>query len=336
MKILYRYISIKIFKYFFVLIGIFSLIIVSSQLLHLPSIVYYAGFLKFLQILLFVNFSFFKYQIFFGFFIASLLTGFSLRENREIYAVYSSGITKNQMLLPVFSVSVFFAFAALIFSLFVIPYANRERAHVITENVKRHVLDSIVEKNFMKISEDITIYVNKKKGTTLEDVFIHNRKKGITITAKKALLNQNSLTLENGYIQISGKKGFNLLRFKKYSFTVDVKYIKKYEFEDIDNRTLLSMLNSKDKNRALSVLSDRIFFGIPFIFIGFIGFLIGIQLDKSRDSLISIAIIISIIYLTINTYLVKMVQKGTVSPVVYGTVITVYFAFLAVYFYRKK
>ncbi len=336
MKILYRYISIKTVKYFFILLGIFSLIIISSQLLHLPSIVYYAGFIKFIQILIFVNLSFFKYQILFGFFIASLLTGLNLRENREIYAIYSSGITKNQLLFPVFSISVLFTLLALVFSLFIIPYANRERAIIITENVKKHILDSIVEKNFIKISEDLTIYVNQKKGDILKNVFIHNRKKGITITAKKAVLSQNSLVLENGYIQISGKEGFNLLKFKKYSFIVDVKYMKKYEFEDLDNKTLFSLLNSNSRNKAIAVLSDRFFFGIPFMFIGLIGFLIGIQLTKNRDSLVSIVIVISIVYLIINTYMVKMIQKGVLSPIVYGAFLLVYFGGLALYFYRKK
>ncbi|MDQ7055014.1 MAG: hypothetical protein Q9M89_00265 [Persephonella sp.] len=96
------------------------------------------------------------------------------------------------------------------------------------------------------------------------------------------------------------------------------------------------MLNSKGKDRVLAVLSDRFLFGMPFIFIGLIGFLLGIQLNKSRDSLISIAITISIIYLAANTYLIKMVQKGAISPIIYGTVITVYFALLTAYFYKKR
>jgi len=337
MKILYRYISTGLIKYFFILVGFFSVVIVSSQLLHLPSILYHTGILKFLQVLFFVNLSFLKYQLFFGFFISALLVGFLLRENREIYAIYSAGITKAQLLKPVFLISILFTFVALITSLFVVPFANRERAQFITMNVKKHVLDSIVEKNFMKLSEDITIYVNSKKENEMGDIFIFQKKEGVTITAQKAVFSNNRLSLENGYIQIPSEEGFNLLRFEKYRFILDIEYIKKYEFEDIDNTTLLKIARSSNKNRyrAIGVLTERLFFGVPFIFVGMLGFLMGLQMQKSRDFLIGLVVLISIAYLVMNTYMVKLIQKGNIHPAVYGAVLLGYFGGLTYLFYKR-
>ncbi len=338
MKILYLYIGKSILKYFFVLIGFFSIVIVSSQLLHLPSIIYHAGLIKFLQVLFFVNLSFLKYQLFFGFFLSSVLVGYSLRENREIYAIYSAGISKNQLVFPLAFVSLIFVVIALLVSLFTVPYANRERAQFITLNVKKHILDSIVQQNFMKLSEDLTIYVTKKEDNKMRDIFIYNRAKGITITAKQAEFINNRLILKNGYIQLPSEEGFNILRFEKYRFILDVKYIKRYEFEDLDNKTLLKIVrsDSKLKNQAVAVLTDRLLFGIPFIFSGILGFLMGVQINRSRDTVVTLAILISIFYLVINTYFIKLIQKGSINPVIYGVILSLYFGLLMFYFYRKR
>ena len=338
MKILYKYISIGIAKYFLILIAFFSVVIVSSQLLHLPSIMYHTGIFKFFQTLFFVNLSFFKFQLFFGFFIASLFVGYGLRENREIYAIYSAGISKNQILIPVFVISIFFLIFALIVSMLIVPFANRERAQFITINVKKHILDSLVEKNFMKLSENITIYVQKKENNEMRNIFIFNRKEGLTITAQKAIFINNILTLKNGFIQIPGNNGFNLMKFDTYRFTLDIKYMKKYQFEDLDNETLINIIktNSKEKFKAIGVLTDRILFSIPFLFIGVLGFMMGIEMSKNRDSLIGLVVLISIIYLVLNTYSIKLIQKSSINPLFYLLFLIVYFGGITYYFYKKK
>ena len=339
MKILYRYISWNLIKNFLLLIGFFSIVIVSSQLLHLPSILYHIGLFKFLQVLFFVNLSFLKYQVFFGFFIASLIVGYSLRENREIYAIYSSGVSRGQLVSPVIWLSIVFVILAGIISLFLVPYANRERAQFITINVKQHILDSVSEKNFMKLSERLTIYVGKKNENSMEDIFIYNGNGGLSISAKKATFRGNHIILKNGYIQIPSQEGFNLLKFEKYDFDLSVDYMKKYEFEDMENEKLINIIKGKNKrqiNRAIAVLTDRILFTIPFLFIGIIGFLMGIQVEKSRDTLIGIVVIISIIYMAFNTYFIKLIQKGSINPAVYAVIVIAYFGAILFWLLKKK
>ncbi|HEV09142.1 MAG TPA: LptF/LptG family permease, partial [Sulfurihydrogenibium azorense] len=102
MKILHRYIFKNFVKRFFILIGIFSIVITSSQLLHLPNFAYGMNILDFLNLLILIDVSFLKYQILFGFFIAWLLVGIHIRESNEIYAIYSLGVSKKNLLKPVF------------------------------------------------------------------------------------------------------------------------------------------------------------------------------------------------------------------------------------------
>ncbi len=330
MKLLYRYVLINILKNFFMFILLFSVIIISSQFMHLPSVVYFMNIFQFFKLIFFVNFSFFKYQLLFAFFLSSVLVGYNMRESRELHAVYASGISKRQLLTPIMYLSVVFTLFAFIVSFFIVPYANRERANFITVNVKRYFLESIQPKNFSKISSDIVIYAEKKENKNIDNLFIFMQKKGQAITAQKAKFVGTNLILKNGFIQIPDKNGFNILFFKEYIFNLDVKYMKRYSMEDFENKKLFEIVNSngKKKFKALSILSDRFVFGIPFLFIGFIGFLIGIQSFKSREFVISVVILISIGFLLINFISIKLVSQGHLPFYIHPILIIGYFYFV--------
>ncbi len=337
MKILYRYVVKNILKNFLILIAVFSVVIVSSQLLHLPSVMYHANITNFFKLLFLINLSFLKFQLLFAFFLSTALLGFNMRENREIYAVYSAGISKNQLLKPILVISIFVFALSTIVSMFLVPYANRERAKFITLNIKRYFLDSVQEKNFFQLSDKVTIYTEKKEGNRFENVFIYNKERGQAISAKEAYFDTTTFFLKKGYIQIPGEKGFNILRFESYRFNIDVDYLKRYSIEDYRNRDLLMILKNskKDKNKALSVLTDRILFPIPFIFIGVLGFLVGMNSHKGKDNVIAVSVLISIVYLVFNFYFIKLIGKGKISPALYFIVITAYFSLITYYFYRK-
>ncbi|WP_457622627.1 LptF/LptG family permease [Persephonella sp.] len=337
MKILYRYITKNILKNFLVLIAVFSIVIVSSQLLHLPSVMYHAEITNFFKLLFLINLSFLKFQLLFAFFLSSALLGFNMRENREIYAVYSAGISKRDLVKPIVIISVCVFIFSLVVSLFVVPYANRERAKFITLSIKRYFLDAVQEKNFFQLSDNVTIYTEKKEGNRFENIFIYNREKGQTISAKEAFFDTTTFFLKKGYIQIPDEKGFNILRFESYRFNVDVEYLKKYSIEDFKNKDLLMIINKskKDKNRAISVLTDRVLFSVPFLFIGVLGFMIGIKTQKGKDSVIATTVLISIVYLLLNFYFIKLIGKGKIHPSVYVFVLFTYFSLITYYFYRR-
>ncbi len=337
MKKLYKYILINFAKVFLGLLGVFALVVVSSQLLNLPQAIYRSDIYSFIKAILLMNFSFFKIELIFAYIISSLLIGYSLRESREIYAIYSMGISKYQLLIPFTGLTVLFTTLALITSMFIVPWANRERSSFFTLSVREHFLESIQKKNFFELSKDIIIYVRDKKENEVDKIFIYNKEAGQAISAEKGIFRGNGLILEDGFVQIPEKDNFNLLKFKSYSMNFNVSYVKTYSIRHYENSILLEMIKSNSKNalKALAAISDRISFGIPFVFLGFLGFLMGLYTIREKDYLIGISIIIIIIYQIQSFYFTKLIEKGSISPLIYFIIIFAYFAGLTYYFFRK-
>lgn len=339
MKILYIYISRQFIKNFLILIGIFSLIVVSSQMLHLPKFVYSMNITDFFGILSLLSLSFAKFQILFGFFIAWLLVGIKLRESNEIYAIYSSGIEKIQILKPVFIWGIIFSIIALTFSTVISPYANRERAKFLTLKVKSYLLDSIQPQSFSKVSENVYVYVNKKEKSRFYGVILQNLSNGFLITAKSGYFKENYVILEDGYIQIPSENSYSLMNFKKYSFSIDVSYLKEAALEDIGTYDIIFMLGKIDtekKNKLLAILSDRIFFPIPFMFMGLMGFMGGLILQKSKELLLTSVIFVGILYMILNYAFVKMIEKSYIFALIYPVVLILLFGFITIKLYKNQ
>ncbi len=337
MKKLYLYILRNFSKTFFGLLGVFALVVVSSQLLNLPQAIYRSDIYSFVKAILLMNFSFFKIELIFAYMISTLLVGYALRENREIYAIYSMGVSKRQLLIPFTFLTVIFTILALITSMFIVPWANRERSNFFTLSVREHFLESIQKKNFFELSKDIIIYVRDKKENEVDKIFIYNKAAGQAISAEKGIFKGNGLILEDGFVQIPEKDNFNLLKFKSYSMNFNISYTKKYSIRYYENSVLVQILKSKSKDalKALATLSDRIAFGIPFAFLGFLGFLMGLYSIREKDYLIGLSIIIVIIYQVQSFYFTKLIEKGSLSPFAYIGILLAYFAGLTYYFYKK-
>ncbi len=337
MKKLYKYILGKFLKNFLIITGIFSLVVISSQLLNLPASVYRTNIFYFIKVLLFLNLSFFKIQLIASYLIASVLTGYSFRETKEIYAIYSTGISKKQLLVPVGLLTVALTLIALISSLFLVPWANRERSKIYTLTVKQHLIEEIQEKNFFKLDKDMVIYVENKKENRFDKIFLYNRKQGQIVSAKEGIIRGNGIILKNGFIQIPQENNFNALKFGEYNLFFDIRYAKKYSLTYYKNSELIKIFKSgaRDMFRALSILVDRFTYGIPFVFIGFMGFLMGIAFYKERDMLIAIAVGILITYMAFSFYLTKLIEKATINPAIYPAFSLLFFAFLTWYFYKK-
>ncbi|WP_028950760.1 LptF/LptG family permease [Sulfurihydrogenibium subterraneum] len=338
MKILHRYILKKFFKRFITLIGLFSIVITSSQLLHLPNFAYTMNLIDFLQLLTMIDISFLKYQILFGFFIAWLLVGISIRENNEIYAIYSLGVSQRELLKPVFIATLLFVVLSLVISLTLIPYANQERSKFLTLKVRNYILESIQPKNFSKINENISVYVENKENNTLHKIIIYNKSNKYLITAKEGIFFQDKVILKDGYIHIPSERSFNVIKYEKYSFSLDASYVKDIPLEDYKTSQLLSVFFSKEKDyqKAYSVLVDRIFFPIPFIFIGFIGFLSGLKLSNSKETLLSLVISISIFYMVLNYLFIRMIEKNILVSFVYLLVLILFFGTILRFIWKKS
>jgi len=324
MKILDKYLIKLFFKNFILLIGLFSLIITSSQLLHLPSFAYSMNIIDFSKLLFLIDISFIKYQLLFAFFISWLLVGISLRDKNEIYAVYSAGISKKQLLKPVFIMTVIFVIIAFVFSTVIVPSANRERYKFLTYKVKSYILENVSPKNFSKINDNVSVYVEKKEKNTFYNILIYNASNGYLITAKEGMFISNNLILKDGYIQLPSEKSFDTIKYEKYTFSLDVSYIKEISMQDFKTKDLLRLAVEED-SKALSILADRFYFAIPFMFLGFIGFLSGINTYRSKETLLTFAVSLSIGYMVLNYYFLKIIEKMPALFFVYPILLIVIF-----------
>jgi lipopolysaccharide export system permease protein len=306
-------------------------------MLNLPSVLYRIDIFRFVQSLILINASFLKLQFLFAFVLSFLFLGYSLRENREIYAIYSTGISKTQFLKFITVINIFAVIIATIISFFLVPKANRERVKFITVNVKKYFLESIQPKNFTTLPGNYTIYISNKEKDKLENVLIYNQSNGFLITAKEAFFKDTNLILNEGIVQIPAENGFNALTYKKYVFDLKIKYEKEYSIEDFSIKDLINIVssNSIDKLKALAVLSERAGYVIPFFFISIIFFFLGLNLNKERDFILAVSLGFLVVYISANYYVLKLVENGNLSPVVYLLAFLLFFWSLTVFIYKK-
>lgn len=338
MKLLDKYVYKKFIAYEFSLIILFSVLVVASQVMHLPSVFYHIGIFQFIASLLLINISFFKLQYFIATILAFFFTGINLRETREIIAIKSLGISKKYLLSLIFKISIILALLSILFSFFIIPKANRERAKFITESVRNYYMESVQPKNFFKFPGDTVIYIEDKNKNQFVDVFLFSKKDGRLITAKKAFMKNGLLILEKGLIQIPSEKGFSVLKFEKYELKLDVNYKKDYTYDDFKLKKLIELTSSSnkdEKNKAYSVIFERIGYIIPFLFIGIIAFFIGVGIEKEKEILLGAIILFFILYTFVNFYLLKLIEKGVLNPFLYLAVISLIMYISAVYSYKK-
>ena len=338
MKLLYRYLAKKSAVYFIVLISIFSILVISSQMLNLPSAIYHINIFRFIQSLMLINLSFFKIQLLFSYSLAFLFLGYSLREQNQIYAIYSSGISKLNFLKVFFLIGILASLTAFIVSFFIVPYANKERVKFITTNVQKYFLESINPRNFTKLPGDYIIYVSQKKKNNFYNTMIYNRKNGFLITAKRAVFDKSNLVLFRGILQLPGKKGFTVLTYDKYVLDLKINYKKNLSFEGFSFQDLVSLIktgNKKEKLKAIATISERIGYTVPFVFFSSLFFFLGLGIKKDRDFILGTGIFLLIVYLSINYYMVKLIEKGIIFPLIYFLVLLAICVLPLIFFYKK-
>ena len=128
------------------------------------------------------------------------------------------------------------------------------------------------------------------------------------------------------------------MKFKRYELKLDINYKKDYTYDDFKLKRLIELTSSSDKNeknKAYSVIFERIGYVIPFLFIGVIAFFIGVGIEKEKEILLGGIILFIILYTFVNFYLLKLIEKGILNPFVYLAIISLIMYISAVYSYRK-
>jgi lipopolysaccharide export system permease protein len=170
----------------------------------------------------------------FALYISILLAFGRLYKDNEMTALAASGVTTPRILLTVFSLGLLFALVVGMFSLWLSPWAERQRSNIVVESEKTSMLQNVLPGQFNELGgrNDAVLYVeevsddNKK----LNNVFAQIRSKDTmdVFSAKKGYHYRDEVTgdtylvLTDGfrYQGLPGKQDFLIQEYEKNAIRI--------------------------------------------------------------------------------------------------------------------
>ncbi len=168
--------------------------------------------------------------------LGSVLALGRLSADSEITAMMASGISFNQIAVPIFFISFLGYLLALFLNLFAVPKFNTELRKTVMKNVQQTIIANIQEGVFNDKMGNIVMYVRHidKSSGKFRGIFIADYKSGekpTTIFAKDGRVfidptsHKLNLLLQDGVIQLAEQKNtlkYGEVSFKKYRISIDV------------------------------------------------------------------------------------------------------------------
>ncbi len=171
-----------------------------------------------------------------SFLLALVLTVLKLEKQNELIILWSAGVNKIKLVNLFFLLSVFILFIQLCFATYITPISlNKSRALIRTSDFNS--MQTVIRINeFSDSVEDITFYVGKRNiNNEMENIFIRDESHtfkdlvgdskdavNVTIIAKKGIINEKTIILENGLIQSQNKnKELNNVNFSRTILNLD-------------------------------------------------------------------------------------------------------------------
>ena len=272
-----NYIIKEILKSYFLVLISFSMLIWIAQAAKNLSLITESG----LSIKTYAHFIFLIFPkiisqlMVVSFLIGSFLTILKLLETKEIEIYWLAGISKLNIALNIFKISIVPMLLSLFFYIYIVPYTNFKSREVLSQS-EFSIVNSLVKKNnFNSPLKKLTIFVNKNdnKGN-LEKIYIFEEFK--TIIAKKGRVininNNNYLELIDGFIhEKNQQQNITVVKFKKtiFDFTKYQTEVTKYTKLQEQSTSWLfkEYKKNKRKNDILEEIHKRIVkpFFIPLV-----------------------------------------------------------------------
>lgn len=263
---IYQNFLIEITKNFFLFLFVFSLIALTVRAVNFLDLIVDSGY---------AISTYFSYSIFnlFGlipkfvpisFTVAVML--FILKHNDgEFTILWTSGVSKMKIVNVLLFCSMIVLIFYIIFSSFLSPTALNKSRQLLGNDKFNSLLPTIRSKQFEDTFVGLTIIVDKKKDTEIENVFLHDAANNLnnlssdstntsstTVIAQKGLVDKKKLSLFNGQI-ISTKKNkenseiifFDLLNIDLASF--DTSTIKQPKIQETSTMKIVSCIFGKNK-----------------------------------------------------------------------------------------
>ena len=264
-----NYIIQEILKSYLLILISFSLLIWIAQAAKNLSLITESG----LSIKNYVHFVFLIFPkimsqlMLISFLIGSFLTILKLLDTKEIEIYWLAGISKLNIALTIFKISIIPTILALFFYILIVPYTNFKSKEVLSQSEFSMVNSLVKKNNFNTPLKKITIFVNKNdnKGN-LEKIYIFEELK--TIISKKGRVvninNRNYLELIDGFIhEKNQQQDITVVKFEKtiFDFTKYQTEITKYiKLQEQSMAWLIKEYKNSNKNKnILEEIHKRIF-----------------------------------------------------------------------------
>ena len=245
----------------------------------------------------------------FALYISVLLAFGRLYKDNEMTALAASGVTVPRILLTVFTLGVLFAVVVGIFSLWVSPWAERQRSQILADSEKTSILQSVLPGQFNELGKrkDAVFYVEgvSDDNKQLNNVFvqIESEQTMDVFTANQGYQYRDEktgdtyLVLVDGfrYQGLPGKQDFLIQEYKKNAIRIvepDVRR-KSRRSRSVNTRDLLE----DAKPRSQAELQWRISMPISTLLLAMLGVLISRTSPRQgRFAKLFVAILIYVIY----------------------------------------
>ena len=241
---IYNYISSEFIKSFILILSSLSLIAWTVRAVNFLDLIVDSGYSTstyFLYSLLNITNIITKF-IPLSFLLALLFTIIKLERQNELLVLWTSGISKIKISNLFLKLSFFVLFIYILFSTLITPTALNHSRNLIKDSGVNTISNLLKPNVFSDTFKGLTFYVGSKKNNVIENIFIKDDGNNLsnllpeksisrnqTIIAKKGIIDQSKIILENGIIQSLDKN--NNLKIVQFDRTL-------LNFSNYDNRVI--------------------------------------------------------------------------------------------------
>ncbi len=276
-----------------------------------------------------------------------------LVEDSEADALFSSGVSRFQLLKPALIGALFISLIGYAISFWALPMGKLEFKRMQQEVRNSSSVLVFEEGTFNKLDKNLTIYVKEREGLTgLKGLMVHQADKGQDVTwmAEYGRLIESPsgfpiLELKNGIRQEIKDNSLNVLEFESHQLEVvrKTKTVKK-RMLSAEERTMTQLkeqegLPERIVNRFEAEYQRRLLWPLTPIPFAFIAFLFIVRAKRSRTSLsprVAMASVVACFYQILLMLANSMAQSGQ-KEILYGQWgILVVFIVMGFIFLRDK
>lgn len=359
-KIISRYIFREIAIPFIIILFVLTFVLMMGKILQIMDLMVNKGIraldIGHLILLIMPNFMLFTIPI--ALLVSILIAMGRFSADNEITALKSSGVSLNQIYIPVAIASVLAFVCAIIIGNFIVPKSNFATKKLLFDLASQNASIGIKEKVFNADFKDLLLYADTvpADGEYMKGVIISDNRvigEQNTILAEKAFLVADpklmivKLRMENGSIHTvtPDLKNYRKVDFKIYDINLDLSTTLSAFTDDQKSSTDMTMTELLERMKkpglddaAVRELAIEVHkkFSIPLscIFFGLLALPLGItshRAVKSRGFAVGIIIVSSYYLLRIGGE--ALVETGRISPVIGVWTPNVFFALLGIYLF---